>query len=536
MKKWIFLILLCAIIGGFLAYYHNPAALESFRAAFLTITFAVATFSVMFSMGGFNSSAYRQFHRAIPPRLLWSCVALLFIALLPLGVLVLKPDLYIHTCLLLLPVLAVAGSGLIEIARRETDPITLLDRLCTINAISRYLRSLVPLLDVRIAETKALELSKTQDCPMHEFAWHLPMPSQNSDPLNCLATLGLLTIQHGDLHAFGRVVSRSLEALDLAENFQPSKTTAGDYTIRRELRGDVFDAIQRMMLALQRDKGTVSLARKAIDSMAESVVAKTKEQKQTQDLAFAALHLMEILAQHCYESGSHAEILVPLIVSRQVVQKGMDDPPKVKAGEQQPIEISMFNHTLPQLTGPIKHLGSFAIEKGDSDFLYRCFDAFGWLGCSAVKHQKMLVATACLRALSQLGREVKAKGLECHWDKCAVRPEDHAAERIDWIATWVSKVPEDGREYWIGLLEAAYSRLSGRETSLKFETDADGKTSISKNISGKKHVESYFMHAASREVDYSDFSFLKDLELHGGKGVYMRGPPMPLVSATTEKT
>ena len=487
-------------------------------------------------MGGFNSSAYRQFHRTIPPRLLWSCVALLFVALLPLGVLVIKPDLYIPTCLLLLPMLAVAGAGLLEIARRETDPLTLLDRLCTIKAITRFLRSLVPIVDLRIAETKALELSKTEDCPMHEFEWHLPMPSHESDPLNCLATLGLLAIQHGDSHAFGRVVRRSLQALDLAENFQPSKTTAGYYTIRRELRGYVFAAIQRMMLALQRDKGTVSLARTAIDIMAESVVSKTKEQKQTQDLVFAALHLMETLARHCYESGSHAEILVPLIVSRQVVQKGLDDPPEIKEGEQQPIEISMFNHTLPQLTGPIKRLGSFAIEKGDSDFLYRCFDAFGWLGCSAVKHRKMLVATACLRALSQLGREVRAKGLECHWDKCAVRPEDHAAERIDWIASWVSKVPEDGREYWIGLLEAAYSRLSGLETSLKFETTTDGKVSISKSVSEKNHVESYIMHAASRDVDYSDFSFLKDLELHGGKGVFMRGPPMPIVSATTEKT
>ncbi|NLB60168.1 MAG: hypothetical protein GX806_03740 [Lentisphaerae bacterium] len=528
--------LLCATIGGLLVYSHNPKELESFRAAFLTITFAVVTFSVMFSMGGFNSSAYRQFHRAIPPCLLWSCVALLFVALLPLGVLVLKPGLYIPTCLLILPMLAVAGAGLLEIARRETDPLTLLDRLCTITAITRFLRSLVTIVDLRIAETKALELSKTKDCPVHEFEWHLPMPSHENDPLNCLATLGLLAIQHGDSHAFGHVVRRSLQALDLAENFQPSKTTAGDDTIRRELRGYVFDAIQRMMLALQRNKGTVSFIRTAIDNMAESVVSKTKEQKQTQDFAFAALHLMEILARHCYESGSHAEILVPLIVSRQVVQKGMDDPPKVKVGEQQPIEISMFNHALPQLTGSIKRLGNYAIKKDDSGFVYRCFDAFGWLGCSAVKHKNMLVATACLRALSQLGREVRAGGLECHWDKCTVRPEDHAAERIGWIASWVSKVPEDGREYWIGLLEAAYSRLSGYKTSLKFETAADGKASISKNISKEKHVESYIMHAASREVDYSDFSFLKDLELHGGKGVYMQGPLMPLVSATTEKT
>jgi hypothetical protein len=39
------------------------------------------------------------------------------------------------------------------------------------------------------------------------------------------------------------------------------------------------------------------------------------------------------------------------------------------------------------------------------------------------------------------------------------------------------------------------------------------------------------MHAGCRDVDYSDFAFLKDLELHGGKGVFMEGPLMPLFPA-----
>ena len=528
--------LLCAAIGGLLVYYHNAKELEPFRAAFLTIAFAVATFSVMFSMGGFNSSTYRQFHRVFPPRLLWSCVALLFIALLPLGVLVLWPARYVPTCLLLLPPLAVAGAGLMEIARRETDPLALLDRLCSIKAIASHLHSLVPAIDAKITETKALELSKPGDKPTHEFDWHLPLPPAKDDPLNGLATIGLLAIQHGDLHAFGRVVERAVKALDLTENFQPAKTAAGDYTIRRELRGHVFDAVHRMMLALQRDKGTVSLARTAIDNLAETVVAKTGEQKQTQDLAFSALHLMETLARHCYESGSHAEIRVPLIVSRQVVQKGMDDPPKVEEGKEQPIEVTMFNHALPQLTNPIKRLGSFAIEQGDSEFLYRCFDAFGWLGCAAVKCRNIQVMTACLRALSQLGREVRVKGLECFDPRCPLRPIDHAAKRIDDITSWVSQVPEEQRQVWIELLNPAYSRLLGKEISVIFGTGNDGKVSVTREVKAKNYTEDYFMLDGSRQVDYSDFSFLKDLELHGGKGVCMQGPLMPLFPSTLEKT
>src|ERR1017187_6721090 len=143
MRKWILLFLLCASLGAFLIYYHDPATLEPFRASFLTITFAVTTFSVMFSMGAFNSSAYRQFHQAFPPRLLWACVALLFISLIPLTVLAICPEHFDAASLLLLPLLAIAGAGLLEIGRRETDPLTLLERLCSIKELEQHFQLLV---------------------------------------------------------------------------------------------------------------------------------------------------------------------------------------------------------------------------------------------------------------------------------------------------------------------------------------------------------------------------------------------------------
>ena len=66
------------------------------------------------------------------------------------------------------------------------------------------------------------------------------------------------------------------------------------------------------------------------------------------------------------------------------------------------------------------------------------------------------------------------------------------------------------------------------ELEVKCHTDSSGKFIIDKNLSDKKHTESFMMHAGSREVDYSDFTFLKDLELHGGKGIMMQGPVVPI--------
>jgi hypothetical protein len=314
----------------------------------------------------------------------------------------------------------------------------------------------------------------------------------------------------------------------MVENVTLHAAKADNYRVRAELRSQIFDAFQRIVLALQRDKGTVSLAREAIDTLAEFVVAQASVRQQTQSITFAAIGLMETLATHCYESGSGREVRVPLIVARQIVQKGVDDPPQLPDGEQHSLEVSEFYFTLPQLTNVIKRLGNYAIANNDTELLYRCLDAFGWLGCSAVKRENQEVVTACLRALSQLGREVRAKELECFDSHCPVRPEDHAVERIDWITTWVSRIPDDRRQRWADLLNCAYSRLSGKETELKFATGSDGKPLIEKCVPGKEYVEGYIMHGGARDVDYSDFTFLKDLELRGVKGILMQGPIVPL--------
>lgn len=508
--------------------FDSPTSLSPFYASFLTITFAVTTFSVMFSMAGFNASAYRQFHRIFPRHLLYACISLLSLAMVPLTVLILWPKYYIVACLILMPILALGGAGLFTIVRRETDPLTLLDRLCSVKTISKHLYSLVPGIDARIAETEALELSSVRDKPMHEFDWHLPISTQRDDPLNYLSTLGLLAIQQGDVHAFARVLKRSLEILEFAEDFSPKSAKAKEYAVRDKIRDHVFRYMERMILALTRDSTAVSLARAGVDTLSEFAVNKTKAHKQTEGITFTALQFMLTLSQHCYENGSHDEIRIPLIVARQIVQRGMDDPPKLETSQERSIDISMFHHGLPQLLKTVSRIGSFAIQKGDSELLYRCFDAFGWLGCSAVKKAGGGVGTACLRALCQLGREARAKGLECFWDKCAVRPEDHAVERIDWIASWVSTVSDDQREGWKDLLDGAYSRLSGKEIRLSFEKAADGKVQITKNISEKRYVEEYALRAGGRHVDYSDFTFLKDLEFHGFmEGILMQGPVIP---------
>jgi len=527
MKKWILFCFMAAAVGGVFSYYYDGSSLDGFRPHLLTVIFTVSTFSVMLSMGGFNASAYRQFHPNIPSRLLIACLLVLAITLVPLAVLVFHPAVFVQACLVVLPVLLLAGAFLLGVGRQETDPAVLLDRLCSSREIERHLLLAAPQIAAKIAETKELALSKSGERPTHEFSWHLALPPIPNDPLTHLATLGLLSMQYGDLISFRDVMERFLDAQEVANSVQLPNDN-DKYDIRKELRKMVFNAHQRVTLALQRDKGTIVFARVAIDALAEFIVMKTKTHQQTTDISFSALYLMETLAKHCYESGSANELRVPIIVGRQIVQKGLDDPPLKVAGRERSDDEMNFQHNLPQLSNVIKRVGNYAISQGDAELLYRCFDAFIWLGCSAVRHRNMGVATACLRGLSQLGREVRVKELECFWSRCPLRPEDHAEKGIEDIITWLSQMTDKQRPYWVELAEAALSRFYGKETEIAFECQPDGELGLRISKSKKDYVEKFIMNDGSREANYADFTFLKDLELHGGKGTLMQGPVVPL--------
>lgn len=522
--------MLCGLIGIRLLTSADPDKLVPFQSSFLTITFAAVTFSVTFSISGFNSSAYRQFHKNLPPRLLLACVALVISALTPLVILVFWPRAFAQVSLLLLSLLTAAAGLLMEIARRETDPVALLNRLCSKNVFAKYFQNLAKQIDVRISETKALELSKPTDRPTHEFSWHLSVPTSQDDPLTCMATLGLLAIQNNDSHALSRVMMRFLDVLSMATTMEFRDTKAHSFQVSSGVQKQIYDAFEKVVFALKKDANTVCLARVAIDVMAEFAVMQVREHKQTNDLTGFVLYMLECLAHHCYKSGSTREIHVSVIVARQLAQKGMDDPLK-GATEQPSVDESLFNFALPGLLRVVKRVGSMGIENNDSQLLYRCLDALAYTGCSAVKHQHMQVATACLRNLAQLGREARAKDLECFWDRCPLRPSDHADERIGWIASWVFKIPEDQRDGWISLVEKAYSRLTGKETTLEYGTDKEGKPFVKRHDSKKPYCEPYLMEAAGRDVDYSDFQFLKDLELHPERGTLVQGPAVPFVPA-----
>lgn len=62
---------------------------------------------------------------------------------------------------------------------------------------------------------------------------------------------------------------------------------------------------------------------------------------------------------------------------------------------------------------------------------------------------------------------------------------------------------------------------------------SEGKKKFLKKLSKNAHKESFVSWSTgARELDYSDFSMLKDFELYGHMGgILVRGPNIPLIAA-----
>ena len=107
------------------------------------------------------------------------------------------------------------------------------------------------------------------------------------------------------------------------------------------------------------------------------------------------------------------------MVAREAVQKGLDSP---NTGQ------DFFFDTLTAYVVAPKVLGLAAIDIGRTEFMYRCLDALGWLGCSALQSNNVTIGIECLQGLIQLGRKARAEKLACFWDSCGLSPYDHALE------------------------------------------------------------------------------------------------------------
>jgi hypothetical protein len=380
-------------------------------------------------------------------------------------------------------------------------------------------------------EWKNLDLARPEDMPTHEWRW-IPLPLlPATDPFSKLGAIAATAAKTGDIAVVVQVARGLLEAIDVSADL----TAPGEKSLPSQVSGIVKSQLSRIIAVAENADTTGDTSAGVLDVLADYLATRSKEQwPPVQPCTFIGA-LMVLSGERWIRRGETHIARRALIVLRLLCQQGVYRW-QGKGPQDDNMDSLFWIHYLGGLAQMIKPLGTTAIEAGETDFLYRVFDAFGWLGCSAVKSRNREVARACVRALAQLGREARAKGLECFWDKCAVRPEDHARERIEWMLTWTARTDDDDRADWIAIIEQGLSRLGGNVVTISY-VSAEENRPFECVRSAEPYIEQFGSDAGWRELNYSDTKMLKDFELHGVRGgVFIQGPAVPLQGSQDEKT
>jgi predicted transcriptional regulator len=507
-STWQIIFIVAFIVTIILLCLVDADKLKGFEGTLVAVNVGVAIFAINFSFIGYQLSAYRHLYRGVSTNQTLASVGVLFLGVLSYLVMGFSTRYAPVIALAVLPLLACSSLALLALAKRETNGEIVLNRLVSSERVQAFLDEFTQKAERDEDTLKKIALSKLQDTPMHEWDWHLSPRTEVDDPFDTLATIAAVAVKNDDLTTFEQCVETGLRRLDQTVSYTKSSG------IHHRVKNHVQQALRRMWITVRECEKSGTFARKFQDLLARYVITKADASKQCSDETDFALSLMTSIALCALEDGARDLVLAPLVVTRQIIQKGVDQPlTSNKPIQDVPMEVLMFRHGLPQLSNTIKAIGHAAVEGKDTDILYRCFDAFGWLGCSAMKQDNHEVGKACLRGLCQLGRKSRAAKLECFYSRCALEPWQHAEERIGWILTWLPKLPTEAQENWIRSIEEAYSRLYGFEVKIKTE-QRDGKPFFRINISKTAHTCGYSSWEGNRTVDYSDVTFLKDLELY----------------------
>lgn len=528
MKRWLLLSLFLLSLSTAVVLFGYKSDFKQFEPTLIVVNVTVAALAINFSFVAYQNSEYRRFQSGLSSSLLFGCLILLIWALTPALGLVFSRALVGVLGLAVLPITALFSLGLVALAKREGAPSPLIKQISNKGKWRRTLSKYAEKIDAARKEWERLALTRLPEKPMHEWEWGIQPAAPGKDPLSVLGTIGSVAARNYDIESLVLATQTLLNALDEAVLLPQ----LGQSPLLSEVVKLIEAPLTQIAVSSENADSTGNVSSHFLNVCSQYFGLKCGQGWPVAASCSPVANLMLDSAQRWIKRGRFSVARTPLVVIRQACVKGMEqwaEEPGRRGDDH--VESLFWPPNLGGLAQGMKPLGTSAIQAGDaegSEYLYRVLDAFGWLGCSSMKMRHGEVVKVCVRALAQLGREARARKLECHWDRCALEPHQHAEERIDWILSWL---PEDQRESSLRILEQGYSRLYGSVVRIE-RSGPDENIQFLKKLSNTPHKESFISGSGARELDYSDISMLKDFELYGHVGgILVRGPNIPLTAA-----
>lgn len=493
------LALLFVTVSVLLGLYGSGADLNRAHNALVTIPITIAIFAVNFSFLEYQFSPYRAVLRGISVRHVIAASAVLLLALTPIVSLYLDWHLTVIAGLVI-PLVTYGSVSLALLARRTADPDYQLAAGTHDDELWPFLQEYSLAIEAHISATGELALSKPGESPTHEWSFRPHPSTDRDDPFSFAFKVTAAAVSSSDLHVFDRSLEALLRICDLTTIYRKADGERLDYKVQAVLSEYARGHLDYVAALVRETDKTGGFQRRYLDLCAEHLRKAAAKSQQCGELQSRVLSNMRDLAKHALAKSNYAAAMVPVVIFREVAQKGLDQPN---------VDDIIFYPSLCSYVNAVKDLGVYSVNLKNADFLYRCLDAAGYLGCSCVKKDNEEVGKACMLAIVQMGRFARRDELECFWDRCALTPWDHAEERLQWMLSWILKLDEAQRTHWVRLFSEAFSRLRGFECVVQVNG-----THILIEESKKPHKDIVSHNQVTRVIDYSNFSTVKELTLY----------------------
>jgi hypothetical protein len=486
-----------------IARSHDVARFEP---SLLTMTVTFAVFAVNFSFLEYQFSPYRALFRGIEWSHVISAVVVLGLALAPIGSTLLERSPAKVTAFIL-PLVAFSSIILALIARRCADPLRRADVLVSEKRFMEFRKRIGAAAFLEIQRSEDLNLASVHVTPMHEWNYKMPPVIDFFDPFESILALASAAAANGDAQVVDKAVVAMVRLVALSFDKAPldlGNQIKADYRVFALIQEHARDRLyQTIRILLEIDK-TLRFAKALGSILARQIREEAAAERVNSDFSRALMNCLSYFGEETYKKGSNGIAMRTLIVARECAEKGISMTP--------PDGDILFNDGLTLYSAIMHQLAEAALVKNDSEFLHRCMETLGFLGCSAVKANKSELGVACVQALVQISRKSRHLKLECFWTRCGMLPWQHARERIQWMLSWVARIPAEQQAFWIRVFSEAYSRIEGHTRSVVL-TMEDDEPFFRIHQSNEPHTVTY-MDEATVTYDYSDESMLRELQLY----------------------
>ncbi len=500
----------------------------------LGINFSIALFSVNFTFFGYQLSKYKAIYTAVTNRQWFNIVLLLTLPFVPLVTFLFEPAIFGLVALWVLPVLIFSAFDNAELTSSYLNPRDIIGKNINDKTISKYLSALSREVEKEAAEHEAYlaNIDKFQ-IPSHAYNFEPgTLGIENNDLWDFISVLAKVSIENHDYLVFRNSIDAALKLAFASYSY----TAKSGFNNNYRLQGGINYVTRNRLKSIINNVADVDDGGVFLQSLSSELCDfLTKE---------------EMLADPCSEIAREISYDAVWMGKKALELKTTAEPSKVLNTIHRVAELSIYRlenednknsnldkYNISTYAYDIKELGVAALNSGNSHFAYRCMETLSYLGCNAAKIKSTQTVVAVLESIVQIGRVAKNLGIGCFWSRCLIPAESHAEEFMGHILTWlIQDYSSDGSFYMKEYVEQSYSRLRGVKCAINPKPSLNPKFWIEElEENGHKitHIERESgMYGYDGEMDYSDFSNLKEYVLHGiGSGSeaeIIHTSPMPI--------